>query len=275
MSRLFAILVFTGLLSIQSFGQHHRGYNDVFPSFGNFERRGWIVSPALTYMLPQLKAPSERVFFPGGAAYDIDYNPAGRVGVGLEVGRFHVIDNSNLISHVQLNVGIKVLRGVERFEATLANETGLLPGVVRNEGAFSHSYATMSFIASNIQQFSRTGFIQNSIGINGDYRIGAASTYNKAGLPIDLATPTQFIFQANYSLGIGFRVSGNILIVPSVETPIVNIYEYEDLKSTLKIFNSRYRPFIFKVSVLALDNKPDRKCPKRKVKRKTVEQLFK
>jgi len=275
MSRFFVTMLFASLLCFQSFGQHHRGYNDVFPSFGNFERRGWIVSPALTYMLPQIKAPSQRVYFPGGAAYDIEYSPSGRVGVGLEVGRFHVIDNSRLLSHVQLNMGIKVLRGIERFDATLANETGLLPDVLQNEGAFSHSYATMSFIASNIQQFSRTGFIQNSIGINGDYRIGEASTYNKDGLPIDLATPTQFIFQANYSFGVGFRVSGNILIVPSIETPIVNIYEYEDLKSTLKVFNSRYRPFIFKVSVLMLDNKPDRKCPKKKVKRKTVEQLFK
>jgi len=275
MSRFFVTILFASLLGFQSFGQHYRGYNDVFPSFGNFERRGWVLSPSLTYMLPQLKAPSQRVYFQGGAAYDIDYNPAGRVGVGLEVGRFHLIDNSQLISHVQLNMGIKVLRGVERFQATLANETSSLPGVLQNEGAFSHSYATMSFAASNIQQFSRTGFIQNSIGINGDYRIASASTYNKAGLPIDLATPSQFIFQANYSLGIGFRVSGNILVVPSLETPIVNIYEYEDLKSTLKVFNSRYRPFILKVSVLMLDNKPDRKCPKKKVKRKTVEQLFK
>ncbi|HKK39759.1 MAG TPA: hypothetical protein VJ949_10105 [Cryomorphaceae bacterium] len=275
MLRLFVTLVFASLLTFQSFGQHHRGYNDVFPSYGNFERRGWIFSPALTYMLPQLKAPSQRVFFPGGAAYDIDYNPAGKVGVGMEIGRFHVVDNSRLISHVQLNMGIKVLRGVERFEANLATETSSRPSALQNEGAFSHSYATMSFVASNIQQFSRTGFVQNSLGINGDYRIAEASTYNKNDLPIDLANPSRFIFQANYSLGVGFRVSGNILVVPTLETPILNIYEYNDLKSTLKVFNTRYRPFILRVSVYMLDNKPDRKCPKKKTKRKTVERLFK
>lgn len=274
MLRIVATVVFASLLAFQSVGQHHRGYNDVFPSYGNFERRGWIISPAFTYMLPQLKAPSQRVFFPGGAAYDIDYSPAGKVGVGLEIGRFHVIDNSQLISHVQLNVGLKVLRGVERFEATLAREVGSLPSTIQNEGAYSHSYATMGFIASNIQQFSRTGFVQNSLGINGDYLIAAASTYNKNDLPIELEDPSQFVFQANYSLGVGFRVSSNILVVPTLETPIVNIYEYDDLKSTLKVFNSRYRPFILRVSVYMLDNKPDRKCPKKKTKRKTVERLF-
>jgi hypothetical protein len=276
MLRPFIVFLFAILLCSESFGQyHHRGYNDVFPSYGNFERRGWIFSPALTYMMPQLKDPSERVYFRGGEAYDIAYNPSGRMGVGLEVGRFHLIDNSNLISHLQLNMGLKVLRGVERFEASLVTENSSRADILKNEGAFSHSYATMSFIASNIMQFNRTGFVQNSLGINGDYRIAAATTYNNNGLPIDLATPSRFIFQANYSLGVGFRLTGNILIVPTIETPIVNIYEYDDLKSTLKIFNTRYRPFILRVSVYMLDNKKDRKCPSKKVKRKSVEKLFK
>ena len=275
MLRPFIVLLFVVLFCFDSVGQHHRGYNDVFPSYGNFERRGWIFSPALTYMFPQLKSPAQRVYFPGGESYDIDYNPAGRVGVGLEIGRFQLVDNSNLISHVQLNMGIKMLRGIERFEATLATENSARADVIKNEGVFSHSYATMSFVASNIQQFSRLGFVQNSIGINGDYRIGEATTYNRAGLPIELNDPSQFIFQANYSIGVGFRVSGNVLIVPTIETPILNIYEYDNLKSTLKIFNTRYRPLIFRVSVYMLDSKADRKCPKKKSKRKGIERLFK
>lgn len=277
MFRLFILLVFVSFLSVDCFGQYsHRQHQDVFPTYGNYQRRGWVVSPALTYMLPQLKKPSQRVFLPGGTAYDVDYNPAGRVGIGLEIGRFHLMDNSRLISHIQLNLGMKILRGVERFDAILDEETN--PGgasLISNEGVFSHSYATMSFAASNIQQFSKTGFLQNTIGINGDYRIASAITYNTEDLPIELADPTRFIFQAHYSLGLGFRVSGNILLVPSVETPILNIYEYEDLKSTLNIFNTRYRSLIFKLQVLVLDKKADRKCPKRKPQRKSVERLFK
>jgi hypothetical protein len=276
MSRLFIILVFASFLSAEGFGQYsHREHTDVFPTHGNFQRRGWIVSPAVTYMMPQLKKPSQRVFFPGGAAYDVAYNPAGRLGLGLEIGRFHVIENSRLISHVQLNVGLKILRGVERFEATLDEETN--PGGasnISNEGIFSHSYGTMRFAASNIQQFSKTGFLQNTIGINGDYRIAGVVTYNTDDLPIELADPTRFIFQAHYSLGCGFKLSSNILLVPSVETPILNIYEYDDLKSTLNIFNTRYRPLIFRLNIYVLDKKADRKCLKKKPQRKSVDRLF-
>lgn len=277
MLRFFVILVFTSFFGVESFGQYsHRQHQDVFPTFGNFQRRGWIVGPSVTYMLPQLKKPSQRVFLPGGVAYDLEYHPAGRVGVGLQIGRFHLIDNSRLISHVQLNVGIKMLRGIERFDATLDEETN--PGgasLISNEGVFSHSYATMSFAATNIQQFSKTGFLQNTIGINGDYRIASAVTYDRDNLPIDLADPTRFIFQAHYSLGLGFRVASNIILVPSVETPVLNVYEYQDLKSTLHIFNTRYRPLIFRLNVYVLDKKADRKCPKKQKGRKTVEKLFK
>ncbi|MCZ4408553.1 hypothetical protein O3Q51_07025 [Cryomorphaceae bacterium 1068] len=277
MSRLFILLVFASFLSVDGFGQYsHRQHQDVFPTHGNFQRKGWIVSPAITYMLPQLKNPSQRVFLPGGTAYDVAYNPAGRIGLGLEIGRFHVIDNSRLISHVQLNVGLKMLRGVERFEATLDPETNTGgAAIISNEGVFSYSYATMSFAASNIQQYSKTGFLQNTIGINGDYRIASAMTYDTDNLPIELADPSRFIFQAHYRLGLGFKISSNILLVPSVETPILNIYEYDDLKSTLKIFNTRYRPLIFRLNVYVLDKKADRKCPKNKPKRKSVERLFK
>jgi hypothetical protein len=277
MLRLFIILVFTTFLSVDGFCQNtHLQYHGVFPAHGNFERRGWIVSPMVTYMLPHLKKSSQRISLPGGTAYDVAYNPSGRLGLGMEIGRFHVIDNSRLISHVQLNVGIKVLHGIERFEATLDEETN--PGgtaFISNEGVFSHAYTTMSFAATNIQQLSRKGFLQNSIGINGDYRIASSVAYDKGGLPIELADPTRFIFQAHYSLGIGFKLASNILVVPSVETPILNIYEYDDLKSTLNVFNTRYRPLIFSIHVYVLDKKADRKCLKKKSGRRSVEQLFK
>lgn len=270
-------MVFVFFFGLEAISQYsHRQHPDIFPTHGNYERRGWIISPAVTYMLPQLKAPSQRLFLPGGTAYDVAYSPAGRVGVGLEIGRFHLIESSRLISHVQLNLGLKVLRGVERFTATLDEATN--PGgasSISNEGAFSHSYATMSFAASNVQQFSSSGFLQNTLGINGDYRFASSSTYNRANLPIDLSDPTAFIFQAHYRLGVGFKVSPGIILVPAVETPILNIYTFDDLSSTLSIFNTKYRPLIFRLNVYVLDKKPNRKCPKKKSGRKSVEKLFK
>ncbi|MCH2215245.1 MAG: hypothetical protein MK086_08760 [Flavobacteriales bacterium] len=272
---LTVFFVFSGL-SLTILAQHSRRHQDVFPKFGNFQRRGWVVGPSVTYMMPPIKNPTQRVYLPGGTAYDIKYNPLGRVGYGLELGRFHVMDRSRLISHIELNAGFKMLRGQERFEASLDKETnpsGI--SVLNGMGSFSHTYATLRFSIASIQQFSSSSFLQNSFGINADYRLASVSDYSDQGLPIELADPTNFLFQVNYSLGFGFKVSGNLIVVPSVETPILNIYEYNDLKSTLSILNTPYRPLVFRVNVMVCDKKADRKCPERKTKRKTIERLFK
>lgn len=256
------------------FAQHSRTYNDVFPSYGDYHRRGWVFSPSLNYTLPGLKKPNERLWITGDSVYDVAYDPGGRLGVGLEFGRFHIIDRSRLISHIELNMGIKILHGIERFEATLDEAGRENPYTIYGEGTFSHTYATMSFTASNIQQFSRTSFLQNSIGINGDYRVMANMNYDRQGMPINLQNPTRFIFQAHYRLGFGFKMARNLIVVPSIETPLITFYEYDDLKSTLAVFNSRFRPFILRLNILLMDKKAGRKCPSNKPKRKLSETLF-
>jgi hypothetical protein len=271
---IFGLLFFAAKLS---FGQYsHREYPDVFPTFGDFKRSGWLVSPAVTYMLPPFEDATQKVFLPGGTIYDVDYNPAGRIGFGLEIGRFHAFHQSKAFSVIEYSGGIKILQGQESFVANLAEES--VPNEVSElsgEGSFSYSYATVRIAASNILQFSKYSFLKNSIGVNADYRIGASSSFGDAGLPMETVEPGGFLFQANYSLGYGFRISDQILLIPSLETPILNIYEYDDLKSTLAVFNTRYRPLIFRLTVMSLDRKADRKCPKKAKKRKTVEQLFK
>jgi len=276
MIRSSIIVLFFSFIFVDAVGQYsHRGHEDVFPNYGNFLRKGWIVSPAFTYMLPPVKSPAQRAFFPGGTAYDIAYKPAGRIGFGLELGRFYLIDKSRIISHVEMNGGLKILRAVENFDAAIDTETSssgtpLLTG----GGSFNHAYVTARFSASNIIQFSKYAFLQNSLGINADYRIAQIVNYSDQNLPIELQDPAPFLFQFNYSLGFGFKMAGNIILTPSVETPILNIYEYNDLKSTLGVFNTRYRPLIFRLNIMVLDRKADRKCPE-KPKRKTVEKLFK
>ena len=47
-------------------------------------------------------------------------------------------------------------------------------------------------------------------------------------------------------------------IIPSIEVPILNIQPFEDFKSTLPYFGSRYRPIIFSIKFMFLSKrKPD------------------
>jgi len=268
---LIFIAVITPFLASAQQGRMHR---DVFPTFGDYNRSGWVFSPSLNYTMPNLKDPAERIFLTGDSVYQVNYDHAGRLGFGFEFGRFKVIDNSRLISHIELNLGVKVFRGTERFEAVLDDPDTANPSTLNGEGTWQQTYATMSFDASNIMQFSSTSFLQNTLGVNADYRVVDNANYDDRGLPIALDSPTRFIFQAHYRLGWGVKVARNMIVIPSIETPIVTFYQFDDLKSTLKIFNSRYRPLIFRVSILLLDKKAGRKCPSDKPKRKKSESLF-
>jgi len=254
-------------------GQNQRT-NDIFPKFGNYERKGWVISPSLTYTLRPFKQAQERIFMGSDSIYDVQYNAKGKMGVGIELGRFYAIDRSRLISYIDFSIGLKMLRGVESFEATLDDPDRLNPYILRGEGTFSQSYATASFNATNAKMISREVAMHNTLGFNADYRFADVYEYNMNIFPMDLKTPGSFIFQAHYKLGFGFSLTNNLMLVPSVETPLITLSPYDDLKSTLEIFNSRYRPLIFRLTILVLDNKPDRTCPKTKKRRKSSERLF-
>src|SRR5690554_1200286 len=254
-------------------GQNQRT-NDIFPKFGNYERKGWVISPSLTYTLRPFKQAQERIFMGSDSIYDVQYNAKGKMGVGIELGRFYAIDRSRLISYIDFSIGLKMLRGVESFEATLDDPDRLNPYILRGEGTFSQSYATASFNATNAKMISREVAMHNTLGFNADYRFADVYEYNMNIFPMDLKTPGSFIFQSHYKLGFGFSLTNNLMLVPSVETPLITLSPYDDLKSTLEIFNSRYRPLIFRLTILVLDNKPDRTCPKTKKRRKSSERLF-
>lgn len=261
------------MLPLLSAGQYQRN-NDIFPSFGNYERKGWLVNPALTYTLKPFKENEQRIFTGSDSVYDVLINAKGKPGVGLEIGRFYAIENSRIISYVDFALGIKILRGAEEFDATLDDPDRTDPYTISGSGIFSQNYATASFNATNGILLSREISLHNTLGINGDYRLTELYDYDKNEMPMDLQIPERFVFQAHYKIGVGIAVGDNLMVIPSVETPVVTFYEYDDLKSTLAIFNSRYRPLIFRITVLILDNKPDRKCPKAKKPRKSSESLF-
>lgn len=273
MRSLLLILCFSLTVSAwaQSSGRKHR---DIFPSFGEYQRRGWVISPLLTYAPPAMKSSPQRVFPGNDEVYDIRFNPAGRVGIGLEVGRFNMTDNLRHIHSVEFGIGVKTFRAVERFEAMLDDPNRVNPFVLRGDGDFQLNYATASIRVNNVKQFSDYSFLINSIGINADYLFSSNMRYNDRGLPISLLDPQSFLLQANYRIGFGFKLTKSLVAVPSLETPLITALPFDDFKSSLHVFNSRYRPIVLRISFLLLDKKSARKCPSKGRSNNKRENLF-
>lgn len=252
--------------------QFQQDRSNIFPKYGNYKNKGWVFNPGMTYMMPTFKNPDQTLWVASDSSYNVDYSGTGNVGVMLEIGRFISIENSRIISYIDFAVGAKMLNGKESFEATLNSDTE--SNEVFGSGSFSQTYITASFNATNTFVLSDELAVHNSLGLNLDYDFASVYDYNDGGLGMGLSTPSDLLLQFHYKLGFGFKASKNLFIIPSVETPLVTLIEYDDLKSTTKIFNSRYRPLLFRVTFMLLDQKADRKCPTKNKKRKKSESLF-
>ncbi len=247
----------------------------IFPTFGNYDKKGWVFSPLFTYTLPPFSNASETIPINDAQSYEVDYTAVGRIGLGVEAGRFYAVETSRLINYYDFTLGFKNIRGVERYSATLVDSNGAGSNIAEGEGVFALNYITASFNIHKMNQISNTTFIQNSLGVNVDYNISENATYNDRGIPLDPVDTDPLLAQIHYRFGVGIKIAPNVMMIPSLETAILTVYEFDDFKSTLPVFNSRYRPVIGRVSFLLLDKKADRECPSNgKRKKGKSETLF-
>lgn len=262
------------VLTVSVMGQMQRNKNELFPRYGNYQSKGWIVNPGFTYMMPPVKEAQDRLWVGSDSVYDVLYDAKGRFGLNLEFGRFMAVERIRVISYIDFTIGGRIFRGEENYVATLDAPDGTDEVKIEDTGTFSETYLTASFNATNTYSLSKEWSMHNTLGFNFDYKFASVYEYNDNGLGMDLQYPGDYRFQWHYKLGFGFKMADNLFVIPSVETPILTIYEYDDLKSTTAIFDSRYRPLIVRVTVMVLDKKKDRKCPTKNPKRHKSENLF-
>ncbi|MFZ4786137.1 MAG: hypothetical protein ACOYLH_11715 [Flavobacteriales bacterium] len=226
-----------------------------------YQKRGWFFAPGITLMpgvsgdrFETLRGEGE---FANDTIYSGRFDPSSRIGFYAEGGRHKFIENLYLIHHIDYGIHYKMLRGKEEY-AGLVN-TGTLVET-KNMAKFSEHFAGAFFNASNIIQFADNMWIHNSLGANFDYRFlnnrSSSGTYGN----IPWSFPDPMVLQLHYKLGIGWKVDPGLYIMPTIETPILNILPGFNGKSTLHYFSSDYRPIIISIRVLFLDKTADRKC---------------
>jgi hypothetical protein len=233
--RIILFLVVSMLFQPILFGQGYKPKNGELVELNSIRPSGWHFSPGLTYMIP---------FAPKGEDAP-EVNPRGRLAIYAEVGRYHIFPGGgNIFNYMDYSLGFKRLSGSELFE--------------EEKSIFKQNYLVGNFNINNIIQLSNFLFIQNSLGVNGDFKI----SQNMESSSSPIADNTQrFIFSLHYKFGIGYKATKNLFIIPTLETPILNLTEWERGRSDYGIYSSRYRPLIFSVR-FAWTTKPSKgACP--------------
>lgn len=225
---------------------------------------GWYVAPGIT-LTPKLN------FFPYNPDLEsTEYQPEvyealnltqkSKLGLYFEVGRYKLLSSKKLISYIDYGLSYKQLKGYQSYDLDYQ-----IDAVTRDtsfhEQSFSMHNITGHFNANNVIGINKNFFIQNTLGLNLDYAISRkiettdGSRFNE----LYQDPPSKLMAQVHYKFGLGFRVSELVYLIPMIETPVINIWQFEGGRSTLGFFNSRYRPIIISLRIAWL-TKPS--CPK-------------
>ncbi len=201
--------------------------------YRTYRRGGWMFAPGITYMWGRKTKDEKR-----------DITQKGRIAVYAEVGRFQIFkDEGNVFNYFDYSLAYKRLSGTEEFAGSKA--------------VFKQNYILGNFNVNNIWQRGDYTFIQNSLGVNLDYKF--MEKYESNGSGSDNTGRT--LFSLHYKIGYGIKARGNLFIIPSIEVPILNVMEWEKGKSTYGIFSSRYKPIIFSIRFAFLRKRNMMSCP--------------
>lgn len=260
MLRILAIFSFIIMCSNPVFAQKkrmkqkpvsfNRHYNEILPAKPQFKPSGWILGPGVTYMATTFEPINKTFQKTDVSQFNAKLTALGRPGLYAEVGRYRMFQYSKLIKYMDYGISYKGLRGTEKGEGQWVS----LPGEVattaleQTSGQFGYHYAEAFVNFNHVWRLGKYNFLQNSIGANAGY----AFISNLAGATVSAAAtgnPGQFSTQLHYKLGYGIKMRGNWLIIPALETPILNILPFEPPRSSLGFFASRYRPVILSVRI--------------------------
>lgn len=249
------------LLTWSAFGQGlmQRKHPDLIPLDGKVRRIGFYVAPGGTYTLPRFNNSEEELYRDGDSSGTALYDPNGRLGLYLEGGLTWYTRDPVLVDYFDVGLAYKNLRGQEAFENTFSRADSV--AVFRGEGTFAERFITLHANANKFIQVRDYQFIQLSLGVNADYRLGNSYEHMGDSLLNGHAFPPDLIGQVHFKLGYGFKVSGSMFIIPAIETPVFSVVPEDQGFGQLQWFSSTYRPLILSVRFMWLRAQKGFSCP--------------
>lgn len=173
----------------------------------------------------------------------------------VNVGRYFSLKKGHkLVKYVDATIGYKGLWNTEELHITSDSNNIDITNTNNNTA----HYASLSLNLNNVISLDNYNFIQNTIGVNADYRF--AQKVN-ATEPFNPAVPSAFVLQVHYKLALGLMFDNDKVIIPYIEIPVFNITPTQNEFSQLDYFNQSFQSVIVGVRVM-LFRLGQKDCPK-------------
>ena len=237
---------------------------------------------------PTINAENATHGFRGNYTFD----PKGRLGAYAEIGMFHfpkkfpklrLKDKSIvLVSYFDWGLGFKYFRGAEDITTNFIDNTGVTTSTVDATFAFSNGnvygraslHKNIYFKPKNRKE-KLNFFLDNSLGINFDYRVLTKSDDYTGSNPIIYSEQQYYKplhVQLHYGLGFGFSPKRGTFIIPGVRLPLLGFQSTVPAvgdsgkgntvfgKPSMHWFSSRYWPLLFNVKFMFAFPKKSKGC---------------
>jgi hypothetical protein len=231
---LILILIFTVAVGKTQMKMYQRKNIPLVDFNGTYQLQNFYLSPGLTYMMPY-EIPNII------SNSNSEVNAKARLAYIIEAGAYRIFEKGgNIFNYLDYGFSYKKLSGSETID--------------ESKSIFKQRFLGGSFNLNNIWQISDKKFIQTSLGSDIDFKLF------EEGTPLPNNTDILTI-AFHLKVGYGFKVKKTLFVIPTMESPFLTLKKWEQGKSTYGIFNSRYRPLIFKVRFIWLKKLGKGKCP--------------
>ena len=256
-----AIVIILFFVGSALFGQgYNRKKKDAFPQTPRFEKTGWYFGLGANYPLNVATIKEEEGTKIDDTTFVTNSNPSGKLGAFAEFGRYHMIENLYFFRYWNYGLNYRWIHGKERYENQGITPTGNGP-VELGENSFSDHFLNAHIDISGVNKLSDKTFLQHTIGGQAGYAILSKRSYftNLPGL--EQKTQNRLHSYVYYRLGWGVRVSKKLIMIPSIEVPLLNAYTFNSGRYDMPYFNSHYWPITFSVRFLLCRPYRLKSCP--------------
>jgi len=224
---------------------------DVFPLNREFKRGGLFIEPQATISFGNK---DENDFQSSDSLYKYTEEGRGKFGYGLEVGWFHSYKNPMLIHYIEFAAAYRFLQGEARHEGTLNHLGGMHSFESKNN--FKNQYLTASFRATNATQLGDFTYLSTSLGLNYNYLLSSKYDREIAHPAFEEKFHDEHSLQLHLKIGVGFRLSRQLVAVPSIETPLLSLLPTDNFNPALPFYHTKYHPVYIGIKFMFLRDDP-------------------
>lgn len=203
---------------------------------------GWHASAGITYLIGNN---SENDIF------DVKPVPA-LPGYYLEGGLAHLFKQYHKVFHyIDYGLGLKHYSGAEKMTDVMGESF---------RGNFNFGSVFGRFGIHSVWQLSEWNWIDQSIGVNLDYRIYGGAIDEDYPSVIGQDFQEKLVTQLHYSIGWGYKPREGLYFIPTISTPILTAVDWRNFNPGTRWFSTKYQPLIFTLKMGVLF--PKKGCPK-------------